>query len=116
MHLVGFTVEIYCNLFNSTNTLFRKSRCLDQFKQEALDIKLHLNHVNWEFGFSLCKSLFYFTKRRKQKAFSKDRVVIPVRHYLTSAVTEYYILERDCLHVISHACTLHALIFHCVGP
>jgi len=47
--------------------------------QEALDIKLHPNHVSWEFGFSLSKSLFYFTKRRKQNAFSKDRVVIAVR-------------------------------------
>jgi hypothetical protein len=52
---------------------------VDQFMQEALDIKLYPNHVSWEFGFSFCKSLFYFTKRRKQKAFSKDRVAMPVR-------------------------------------
>jgi hypothetical protein len=47
--------------------------------QEALDIKLHPNPVSWEIGVTFCKSLFYFKKRRRQKAFSKDRVVIPVR-------------------------------------
>jgi hypothetical protein len=47
--------------------------------KEVLDIKLQSNHVSWDFGFSFFKSLFYFTKRRKQKAFSKARVVIPVR-------------------------------------
>jgi hypothetical protein len=47
--------------------------------QETLDVKLHPNHVGWEFGFSFCKSLFYFTKRWKQNTFSKDRIVIPVR-------------------------------------
>jgi len=58
--------------------------------QQALDIKLHPNHVSWELGYSFCQSLFYFTNRRKHKAFSKDRVVIPVRwQYLTSPITEY---------------------------
>jgi hypothetical protein len=50
--------------------------------REEMDISLHPNNMSWESGFPFCKlwkSLFYFTKRRKQKAFSKDRVIFPLR-------------------------------------